>query len=669
MIESDAIAVSAQPAFPTGVVTFLFTDIEGSTRLWESYPDEMRVALARHDVLLREAIRRHRGVIFKTGGDAFYAVFSQVHDALHAALDGQRAMYHEAWPPNTRIKVRVALNTGEAELREGDYFGPTLNRVARVLSAAHGGQTLITVTTHRVVSVSLPDGIAVLPLGEYALKDLPQPQAIYQICQPAVPDTFPPLRTSRSEEDETVPSIAVLPFVNMSRDEENEYFADGLSDELLNVLSKIKGLRVASRTSSFKFKGADIDIPAAAQKLGVAHVLEGSVRKAGKRVRIAAQLVKVSTDSNLWSDTYNRELDDIFAVQDDIAQSVVQELRQQLLGATAQAAASAAARVIADVQAASKGRSDNGEAFQLYLQGQFFRSHFTRDNTISAVECYEKALTLDPDFALAWAGLSRVLSDQAGQNWVPRDEGYEKAREAALKAIALEPKLAEAHTALGWVQWTHDWKWIEAEASFNRALELAPGSVLAINAAATLIGNMGRLNEAVGLFRRAVQLDPLNVSFNRNLGLYCLGAELVQEAETALNKTLQISPQGGMTHCWRSLVRLRQGRFDEALADARAETSEIFRLVGTAVVEHVRNEHAASDAALAELIETQGADSPYQVAEVYGGRGQNDEAFEWLERTYNDRDPGLSYMKMDPLLVNLRSDPRWDRLLAKMNFA
>ena len=457
----------------------------------------------------------------------------------------------------------------------------------------------------------------------------------------------------------------MLPFVNMSRDEENEYFADGLSEELLNVLSKIKGLRVAARTSSFKFKGADVEIPVAAQKLGVAHVLEGSVRKAGKRVRITAQLVKASSDSHLWSETYNRELDDIFAVQDDIAQSVVQELRQRLLGASADASANAA-KVIADVQAASKGRSDNPEAFRLYLQGQFFRSHLTRDSLANAIECYEHALALDPDYALAWAGLSRVASDQAGQNWVPRDDGYEKARNAALKAIAFEPTLAEGHTALGWVLWAHDWNWTEAQASFNRALELAPGSTLAINAAATLVGNLGNLDEAIGLFRRAVQLDPLNVSFNRNLGLYSLAAGLLDEAETALNRTLQISPQGGMTHCWRSLLRIAQGRLDEALADAKNESSEIFRLVATAVVQFALNDRVASDAALTELIETQGADSPYQVAEVFAARDDADKAFEWLDRTYLDRDPGLSYMKMDPFLRPLRDDPRWRLLLDRM---
>ena len=220
-----------------------------------------------------------------------------------------------------------------------------------------------------------------------------------------------------------MPSIAVLPFVNMSHDEEHEYFADGLSEELLNVLAKIKGLRVASRTSARSFKGKEVDMPTVAQQLQVANVLAGSVRSAGKRVRISTQLVLAAKDETLWSEKYDRELDDIFAVQDDIAQSVVQELRERLLGKPVEA--TEAAKVIAEVQAASKGRSDNPEAYRLYLQGQFFRDQLNQDATKRAVECYEQALRLDPDYALAWAGLSRAISDLAGQNWIPRTDGYE----------------------------------------------------------------------------------------------------------------------------------------------------------------------------------------------------------------------------------------------------
>lgn len=642
---------------PLGEVTFLFTDIEGSTRLWETQADAMRVALARHDALLRQSIGAHAGHIFKTGGDAFYAAFGSAVEALAAALAGQRALHEEPWPPSAPIKVRMGLNTGRPEFRDGDYFGVPLNRVARIMAAGHGGQTVLSEVTCSLCRNALPPSVTLRPLGEHTLKDIPEPTPVFQLCHPGLPDEFPPLRTA--ETVDSTPSIAVLPFENLSSDEENAYFADGLSEELLNVLGRIRGVRVASRSSAWKFKGTDTAVHAVARQLNVAHLLMGSVRKAGKRVRISVQLVEAAKDTNLWSNRYDRELDDIFAVQDDIAQAVVLELRQALLGA----------QIKAEVTAAALGRTANPEAYTLYLQGQFFRDQLNQEAGVRAVECYEQALKIDPTYALAWAGLSRATSDLAGQNWIPRNEGYEKARTAAQRAITFEATLAEAHVALAWVLGWYDWNWKAAEASFQRALRLAPESTLAINGAATFSGNLGKLDEAVGLFRRAVGLDPLNVPYNRNLGLYCLAAGALQEAEAALNRTLQLSMQSGMTYCWRGLTRLALGRLDEALDDVQKEVSDIFRPVGIAIVQHARGDFAASDAALATLIAKYGADSPYQVAEVYGARGDADNAFTWLEKTFADHDPGLSYMKMDPNLQRIRSDPRWQPLLAKMGLA
>jgi TolB-like protein/class 3 adenylate cyclase len=302
---------------PTGTLTFLFTDIEGSTRLWETQRAEMQTALARHDALLRHAVTAHCGHVFKTGGDAFCAAFPTASDAVAAALDAQRSLRVEPWPAPLRLRVRMALHTGVAQLRDADYFGGPLNRVARLLAAGHGEQTLISETTSDLCRDHLPPKATLMPLGEHHLKDLTRREQVFQLVHPELQQAFPPLKTLLRPTDADTPSIAVLPFVNLSRDEENEYFADGLADELLNMLSKIRGLRVASRTSAFYFKGKDADLATVAQKLNVATVLEGSVRKSGNRVRITAQLIQVATDSHLWSETYDRELTEIFAVQDD----------------------------------------------------------------------------------------------------------------------------------------------------------------------------------------------------------------------------------------------------------------------------------------------------------------------------------------------------------------
>ena len=659
-------ADASTPSLPTGTVTFLFTDIEGSTRLWESEQAAMQAALPRHDALVRQCIAHHGGYVFKTGGDAFCAAFHTAPDALAAALESQRAIHAERWPGAAKLRVRMALHTGAAELRDGDYFGAPLNRAARLLAAGHGGQTLLSESTHDLCRDHLPPLATAKALGEHGLKDLARREAVFQLCHPDLPQSFPPLKTTLAPLDREMPSIAVLPFINMSRDEENEYFADGLSEELLNVLAKIRGLRVASRTSAFFFKGKDIDIPTVAQKLNVATVLEGSVRKSGKRVRITAQLIQVATDSHLWSDTYDRELDDIFAVQDDIAQSVVKELRAALLGEGLGAAADAKAK--AEVQAAATGRADNPESYRLYLQGRYFNDRITAADNARAVDYFRQALAIDPGFALAWAGLSNAYRTQAGYGWSPVKEGFERAREAAKRALALAPDLAEGHVCLGFVLELHDWNWKAAHDEYQRAFALAPGNADVLRAVAGMTRIFAGPDEGVDLLRRAVALDPLSSSAQRMLGLRCFLAGRFDEAWAALAASLDLNPKSGLVYCFMCATRLAQGRAAEALQLAELEALPEFRLVGIALAQHTLGRKEASDAALAQLIERHGNECAYQIAETYAWRGEPDRVFEWLDRAYAQRDPGLGLTSSDPFFRPVHDDPRWLPFLKKMGF-
>ena len=461
-----------------------------------------------------------------------------------------------------------------------------------------------------------------------------------------------------------MPSIAVLPFVNMSRDEENEYFADGLSEELLNVLAKIRGLRVASRTSAFSFKGKDVDIPTIAQKLNVATVLEGSVRKAGKRVRITAQLIQVASDSHLWSESYDRELDDIFAVQDDIAQSVVKELRAALLGEPQQVAASAAAA--ADVRRAAVGRGDNPEAFQLYLQGKFYGERTTQADTDRAIGFFRRALAIDPGFALAWTGLSRIHQVQAGYGFAKIDEGFERAREAAQHALRLAPDLAEGHIELGLVFEGHDWNWESAGASFRRALELAPGDANALREAAGLARILGNVDEALDLIGRAIALDPLSARTHRQRAMIHLLANSLEEAAESFKVALDVAPNAGLVHAFLAITRLQQGRLQEALALAELESHGVFRNVAFSMIHHALGHTKESEDALQALIAEFAWTAAYQIAEAYAYRGEIANAFEWLERAYAQRDPGVVYSSSDPLLRPLHADPRWPAFLRRI---
>lgn len=626
----------------------------------------MQVALPRHDAIVRQCVAAHGGHVFKTGGDAFCAAFQTALDAIAAALDAQRRLHVEHWPELATIRVRMAIHTGTAEIRDSDYFGTSLNRVARLLAAGHGGQTLLSGATHDLCRDHLPPPASAKRLGEHALRDLVRREDVFQLCHPDLPQSFPPLKTMLVSVDRETPSIAVLPFINLSPDEENDYFADGLSEELLNVLAKISGLRVASRTSAFFFKGVDIDIAAAAQKLNVATVLQGSVRKVDKRVRITAQLIQVATNSHLWSATYDRELDDIFAVQDDIAQSVVSELRIALLGGASDAAALAATK--AEVQAASTGRADNPAAYRLYLQGRYFSDRMTAPDVARGVDYFRRALALDPEFPLAWVGLSQAYYMQAGYGWAQASEGYERARDAAKQALALAPDLAEGHVCLGNVLEAYDWNWKGADNEYQRALSLAPGNADVLRAVGGVTRILGNPEEAISLLRAAAALDPLSSAVQRVLGVRCFLMDRHEEAMDALDAALDLNPKSGLVHCYMCAARLAQGRPVEALELAQRESLPDFRLLAVALAEHTLGNKQASDAALQQLSENFSKEAAYQIAQACGWRGEIDRAFEWLERAYTQRDTGLAMTRNDPFFRPLHSDSRWLPFMRKMGF-
>lgn len=649
---------------PVGTVTFLFTDIVGSTTLWELQREAMRVALARHDALLRQCIEQHGGYIVKTTGDGFHAAFANVSDAVTAAIAGQKALHAEPWTEAAPLRVRMALHTGAAELRDGDYYGPAVNRAARLASLGHGGQTLLSEITHDLCRDMAPPGATFRLLGEHNLRGLTRREAVYEVCHPGLPQAFPPLQTLLNSIDENTPSIAVLPFTDLSPERDQEHFADGLAEELLNVLTKIDGVRVASRTSAFSFRGTHLDLPAVARKLNVATILEGSVRKAGNRVRVGTHLIRTTTDSHLWSQSYDRELDDIFAVQGEIAQAVVRELRTALLGAKHDAYATE--QVKAAVQAAGIGRGKDARAYELYLQGRLFADRFTAEDAAKGIEYYRQAVAFDPEFALAWACLARAYADQAAYAWAPSAEAFECARDAAEQSLQINPDLAEGHAVLGLCRLANERNWRGAEASFRRALELEPGNVLVLRHAAILAACLGRNDESIALLRRAAMLDPLSVPAQRLLGQRCLYEGLLADAETALQKTLELNPSGGFTHYWLGMNHLAHGRRNEALSAFKREVNEVFALLGLVVGEYAHGHQPEADAALRTLITKHADGAAFQIAGAYAYLDDAALAFHWLERADAQHDPGLVEVKAEILLRNLYDDPRWPAFLQKM---
>ncbi len=642
------------------------TDAVGYSRLMGlDEPGTLAGLKAHLRELIEPKIAEYGGRTVKSMGDGLLLEFPSVVDAVRCAVDVQRGMAERnaTVPEATRIIFRIGINVGDIIIDGDDIHGDGVNVAARLQTLAEPGGICVS----RVVRDQVLDKLtfAFDDLGAQEMKNIARAIEVYRVVLgdtgAAKPGQLAARRPTPAKEP---PSIAVLPFVNRSDAAEDEYFSDGLADELLNVLTKIRGLRVAARSSAFTFKGKGATVAEVGRALNVATVLEGSVRKSGDWLRISVQLVNVADGYHLWSERYDRTLEDIFAVQDEIAQSVVNELRATLLGEPVDAQAAAA--VMAQVAAAVKGRTTDPEAHRLYLQARHFLDRRTRDDTIKAIGYLKQALELDPTYALAWAELGRAYSTEADWGWGPAIEGHTRGREAVARALALNPDLAEGHIGAGWIQMNYDWDWRGAEASFTRAAALAPRDAVVLRRAGLLASSLGRLDEAIGLYRRAIAQDPLSANSYHNLGYaFDANGDFV-EAEQAFRKALELSPQLTATRAYLALNLLWQGRGEDALTEASREPEEFWRLWASAIIQHATGDPAAAIAALQGLIAKGAEVAAYQIVEVLAAHGETDFAFEWLERAHVHRDSGLSGMKSDRLLRPLHADPRWGAFLRRM---
>ena len=466
-------------------------------------------------------------------------------------------------------------------------------------------------------------------------------------------------------------SVAVLAFANLSDDKGSEYFSDGISEELLTVLQKIPGLHVAARTSAFSFKGKNATAQEIGQKLGVAHLVEGSVRKAGDVVRIAARLTRTDTGEQLWSENFTRDLKDVFAVETELAQTIVGQLSGQLTGGAVDPAAKAT--IQAQVRAAEKGGTKNVEAHQHYLQGQFYSNRGSEKGAGEALAEYQRAVELDPSFALAWAGLARthmwycaVSSEIARAGF---DDHLARAREAAARALAIEPNLPEALLVRSRIQLNFDFDWNGAAETVRSALALAPADPALVTAAGTLALARGDTTRAIELYRQAVALDPVDPIYRSWLAFVLGVTGRLAEARAEYPRVVELIPAAPWSHAGLGLAFMVKGKFKEAAVEGQEDAAEWTRLLVVAMARWSQKRIPEADAALARLTEGFADTGAYHIAEIYAYRGDKDRAFEWLERARRQRDSGLCFLRSDPFLANLREDPRWNSFLRTMGLA
>jgi len=445
-------------------------------------------------------------------------------------------------------------------------------------------------------------------------------------------------------------SIAVLPLLNESADPKDEYFSDGLSEELIAALAQISGLKVIGRSSSFRFKDRKEEPKTIGEKLGVSTLLDGTVRKQGDRVRIVAELVNAADGIQLWTRTFDRQLKDIFAVQQEIAKAVAESLKVTLLGTQ---------------EKPSQIATNNVEAHNAYLQGHFHLVRRNVEDFRKAIDYYDRAIELDPEYALAYAERGEawaILGDLTGQ----RPIAYPKARSDAEKAVAIAPRLAEARAALGFVRFLVDWKFTEGLNELKRAKELSPSNPTSNDVLARLIVYLGRFDEAERQARQAVELDPLSTVAQANLARVLFYAGKLDDADAAARKGAELQPTGAANHRWQVLIAAERGDGASALREAQLEADEGYRRFELAVAQYVAGDRQAADAALADLLAKAQEGFAYQIAEVYAMRGEKGKAFEWLQIAFDDRDAGMLSLLVDPLLRGLRDDPRYKNLVAKV---
>ena len=670
---------------PAGTVTFLFTDIEGSTRLARQLGDRRySETLAEHRRILRDAITASAGQEVDTQGDGFFIAFRSATDAIRSALAAQQAIRAHPWPAGTSLRVRMGLHTSVPVSAEGRYVGVGVHRAARICQASQGGQVLLSQTTADLVEGDLPNGASLRDLGEYRLKDMIHPERLLQLVAPGLTATFPAVRavgvrTSRlraagfaaalvaaavalilirsnlTGPGTRIDSLAVLPLENLSRDPAQEYLSDGLTEELISTLGQVGSIRVISRTSVMQYKGAKKSAPQIARELGVDALVEGSVLRSGSRIRVTAQLVHAATDRHLWSRSYERDLRDVIALQNEVARAIAGEIRARL--APGEAARLGVARKV------------DPEAHEAYLRGLYeLNKPETPGILQAAIAQFERAVERDPQHALAWAGMASAygtLSLYPDAKTSP-PEYWAKAKAAGLTAVQIDPTLAEAHASLAQAA-LFSKEYAAAEEGFRKALELNPNSAPVNQSYAVLLLFLGRMPEAVQQIQRTHELDPLNITTSALVANWLFFARRYVEALTQIRKVLEIEPNFALAHSFFGRILIEQGMLREGVAEVRkAEGLGMTHpwhqgFIGRAYV--LMGNTLEAQKILAQLKEAAKTNPFADAAQsiIYAALGEEAQAIAALERGFR-RGDSLDVLRTAPWWDPLRSDPRFKAL-------
>jgi TolB-like protein/Tfp pilus assembly protein PilF len=629
----------------------MFTDMVGYTALMQTDEQKAKKNRDRHRKVLEESTQDHHGLILQYYGDGTLSVFGSAIEAIECAVEIQKELQKEPIIP-----LRIGLHVGDIVYADDGIYGDAVNIASRIESLSVPGGIFISGKVYDEIK-NHPELSAKL-LGEFELKNVKRPIRIFALESEGL--NVPSSETLKAKPDTTAKSIAVMPFVNMSSDPENEYFSDGITEELLNALTKVDGLKVTSRTSSFAFKGKNEDVRSIGSQLDVTSVLEGSVRKSGDSVRITAQLISTADGYHIWSEVYDRQLENIFEIQDEIASIIANRLKEKFADNLVK-------------EPLIKPAAQNMEAYNLYLKGRFFFNKWSPDTSEKALVLFERAIELEPDFALAYSGLAACYCLLGSMGHLTAKTAFTKAINAVTHAIKLDDNLSEAHALIAWVRFWYEWDWEKAKTSYQKALKINPNSAETRQGYAMYLLIRSEIKRAIEEMEIAIKLDPLSLSINNSLAFAYFCAERYAEALTQFNKVIELDPSFRSALEGKGYVYVQMGKMEESIRTFK----QLYKLTDDPLKGVTGLGYAFAKAGnmkeaqkCLEKLKKRGKIEKdislnFDFVILYTGMNDYDNAFYYMKKAIEAK-VGVMYLNVHPGFKNIRKDPRVKQLIKKI---
>jgi len=638
------------------LAAIMFTDMVGFTALAQRDENLAMELLDEQRRLVREFLAAYKGKEIETIGDAFFVEFASSLDAVNCAVAIQSALkeWNEQHPPENRVLIRIGIHLGDVLHRGKELSGDAVNIASRIESMAPPGGVCVTAAVYASVLNKVEYEFETIGIPE--LKNVTTPIEVFCVVGYGEDTVRPAAMQNVLPRDR----IAVLPLLNISPDQVDEYFADGMTEELISSVSMIRGLRVIARTSVMRYKRAHKPIAQIGRELNVGSILEGSVRKVGNKIRISVQLVETSREEPSWSHKYDREVKDVFAIQSEIAQHVAEALKDHIFGGKH--------------REEPRTTTFSTEAYKSYLRGRQLWSRRTEEDLKKAVGFFEKALDIDPNYARAYVGLADSYAALALLEFMAPNEAYPKAKEAVRKALALNAGLAAAHTSLGLIKFQYDWDWRGAEDELREAISNNFNYAPAHHFFADYLKAMGRFDEALAEIEKARELDPLSLAINIGVGhvLYLSGQ--YDRAIEEYKKAVELDPSFMATHIWFGRPYLEMGMFAEAISELETavslsgESTIALAMLGHALASSGRNARAVQ--ILEKLKEKSQSEyvPSYWIAVIYNGFRDKEQVIAWMQKAFEERSSWLVWSNVEPRFAWLRNDPDFASLIKAMDF-